>query len=533
MTIRNFNQIISIKSTPVTTPNVKQVSSTVWDNKFNGLTFFNSQVSLSDSLWVTGNTTIGGKTDLNGDTTVTGVTALNGDATITGVTTLSSLLPADIVLDVTGGIDLKGDTTVTGKTTLSGFVNIDGDLISPTDTVLDVIGVTSLNGNTFVKGNTTLSGLSPDDTVLDVTGVTSLNGDTNVIGKTTLSGFVNIDGDLISPANIVLDVIGVTSLNGDTNVTGKTTLSGLVNTVGNLISPAEIVLDVNGKTKLTGDVEVVGDLIGPTNFFIKPLVNGSLTPTVTVEGDLRAVGLTYLTGNTTVTGSITLALPVLQSLVSSSDDVVVLDATGKTKLTGNVEVVGNVEVSGKLKGPNQFIIDPSPYEVDEADSFGGTVIINGNLTVKDLNITIASGAQNKGEAQGAGLTIKLGGTDVATLSYESTGDNFLLNKQIRLNADPSDGNDLARKSYVNKGENINTNSIGLNSLKGFKFKVISDTTELPLNNVVTFNDIIPIHGEPSIFYILNKRTSAVTVFEKTVKTGLSMLVYDGNEWFVE
>ena len=524
MTIRNFNQIISIKSTPVTTPNVKQVSSTVWDNKFNGLTFFNSQVSLSDSLWVGGNTTIGGVTTLNGNTNVYGVTTLNGNTNVYGVTTLSGL-PADIVLDVTGKIDLKGDTNVIGKTTLSGLL--------PADIVLDVIGVTSLNGDTFVKGNTILCGLLPADTVLDVTGVTSLNGDTNVIGKTTLSGFVDIAGELLSPTEIVLDVIGVTSLNGDTNVTGKTTLSGLVNTVGNLISPAEIVLDVNGKTKLTGDVEVVGDLIGPTNFFIKPLVNGSLTPTVTVEGDLRAVGLTYLTGNTTVTGSITLALPVLQSLVSSSDDVVVLDATGKTKLTGNVEVVGNVEVSGKLKGPNQFIIDPSPYEVDEADSFGGTVIINGNLTVKDLNITIASGAQNKGEAQGAGLTIKLGGTDVATLSYESTGDNFLLNKQIRLNADPSDGNDLARKSYVNKGENINTNSIGLNSLKGFKFKVISDTTELPLNNVVTFNDIIPIHGEPSIFYILNKRTSAVTVFEKTVKTGLSMLVYDGNEWFVE
>ena len=353
-------------------------------------------------------------------------------------------------------------------------------------------------------------------------------------------------------------------MNGDINVTGKTTLSGIVNTSGELLSPTDIVLDVNGKTKLTGDVEVVGVLKGPTNFFIKPLVNGDQSPTVTIEGDLIAVGLTYLSGNTTVTGSITLvAQNVPQSLVSSYDDIVVLDVTGKTKLTGNVEVVGktnltgdvevigktnltgDVEVVGKLKGPNQFIIDPSPFEHTD-----GTVIIKGNLTVQgntttvnssnldvvDKNITIAKGNLIASEANNAGLSIDITSSTQATLLYEynesGTKDNFIFNKQIRYPGDPVNNDDLARKSYVNNGEHINSNSIGLNSLKGFKFKVISEDTPVSSGNIVSYADIIPVPGEPSIFYILNKQ-NPVTVFSKMVKTGLSMLVYDGNEWFVE
>ena len=142
-----------------------------------------------------------------------------------------------------------------------------------------------------------------------------------------------------------------------------------------------------------------------------------------------------------------------------------LFVTGAVTVTGGSTFTGAVECKYTLKGPTEFIIDPAPY--GEVDNFGGTVIINGNLTVKgttttvnsttldikDVNITLASGAQSKLDANGAGLTIKLGVTDgvsngVATLLYESNQDNFLLNKQIRLNADPSNDNDLARKSYV-------------------------------------------------------------------------------------
>ena len=108
-----------------------------------------------------------------------------------------------------------------------------------------------------------------------------------------------------------------------------------------------------------------------------------------------------------------------------------------TGLSGTPAIsVANITTTGELRGPASFTIDPAAVGDNT-----GTVIIKGNLqvdgatttinsttlTVDDLNLTLASGAANGTAANGAGITID--GAS-ATLTYQSTGDNWAFNKNL-------------------------------------------------------------------------------------------------------
>ena len=116
-----------------------------------------------------------------------------------------------------------------------------------------------------------------------------------------------------------------------------------------------------------------------------------------------------------------------------------IDATHAANLT----VDSDLTVNGVLKGPANFYIDPLPY-----DSDGGTVIIRGDLQVQgttttinsteisigDLNLSLADNATNASEADGAGLTIggdSYSGTK-ATLAFNGSTDEWEFNKTLNL-----------------------------------------------------------------------------------------------------
>ena len=353
-------------------------------------------------------------------------------------------------------------------------------------------------------------------------------------GLTLFNSQVSINKSLFVNAKMLanhLDVNGI--LNTKTLVVSEfTTLNGP--------STFNETLTINGHVQENG-VDV-GDALnvnrGPSTF--NDTLNVNCASTLT--GALNVTGASTLTGSLDVTGASTLT-----GAVSCNNS---LEVTGaSTTLRGSLDVTGvstfngAVECKSILKGPSEFIIDPSPFEDND-----GTVIIKGNLTVqgntttvnssnldiKDVNITLAKESTSPVHSDGAGLTINLGAdTTAATLLYESNQDNFLLNKQIRLNADPVDENDLARKNYVNKGENINNNSIGFEKLKGFKLKVItdSDVSDIDLTDI----DLTV----PCVLYVLNKKesldpTSAMLgTYEFVLYPGFSMHVYDGTVWSSE
>ena len=109
-------------------------------------------------------------------------------------------------------------------------------------------------------------------------------------------------------------------------------------------------------------------------------------------------------------------------------------------LSGNLSAV-NTTLTGYLRGPASFVIDPAVH-----GNNSGTVVIAGNLqvdgtqtqinsttlTVDDINLTLASGAANAGAANGAGITID--GAS-ASLTYASSGDKFVFNKNLEVKSD--------------------------------------------------------------------------------------------------
>ena len=107
-------------------------------------------------------------------------------------------------------------------------------------------------------------------------------------------------------------------------------------------------------------------------------------------------------------------------------------------ISGDTTLTGNLTLTGYLAGPATFTIDPAGVGDNT-----GTVVIAGNLqvdgttttinsttmTVDDLNITLASGAANAAAADGAGITVD--GAS-ATLTYNSTPDAWSFNKNVGI-----------------------------------------------------------------------------------------------------
>jgi hypothetical protein len=100
---------------------------------------------------------------------------------------------------------------------------------------------------------------------------------------------------------------------------------------------------------------------------------------------------------------------------------------------------GNIVTTGYIRGPASFTIDPAAHGDNTGTLIvagnlqvdGTTTTVNSsNLSVADLNITVAEGAANAGAANGAGLTVD--GAN-ATFTYDSSNDRWAMNKSLATN----------------------------------------------------------------------------------------------------
>jgi len=108
----------------------------------------------------------------------------------------------------------------------------------------------------------------------------------------------------------------------------------------------------------------------------------------------------------------------------------------------------DITLGGKIIGPATLTIDPYVEDTINPENPNlGTVVIHGNLQVDgttttinsqtvdifDKNITLAVDSPNAEAADGAGITIDLGEDDgEATLTYGSSDDNFVFNKDVKV-----------------------------------------------------------------------------------------------------
>jgi len=211
----------------------------------------------------------------------------------------------------------------------------------------------------------------------------------------------------------------------------------------------------------TGTVTLAGAVTG-FQTFTAVLSDGDTTYYCIVHRDTAEfeVGLgTFTASGTTLARTTVLESSNSGSLVSftsGTKDVFITYPAEKSVYLDASDVlsVGNISTTGYLRGPSTFTIDPATHGDNT-----GTLVIAGNLqvdgttttvnstdmTVDDLNITVASGAANAAAADGAGLTID--GAS-ATFTYVAIGDKFAFNKPIDVTGNiivsgTVDGRDVA------------------------------------------------------------------------------------------
>lgn len=196
----------------------------------------------------------------------------------------------------------------------------------------------------------------------------------------------------------------------------------------------------------TGDVTLAGAVEGFQTF--GAVLSNSDTTYYAIshrDSDEWEVGLgTYDSTAGTIARTTVLESSNSGSAVSftagTKDIFITLPAEKAVTLDANDDLsVGNIITSGYLRGPATFTIDPAAYGDNT-----GTLVIAGNLqvdgttttvnstnvSVDDLNITVASGAANAAAANGAGLTVD--GAN-ATFTYDSANDRWAMNKDLATN----------------------------------------------------------------------------------------------------
>jgi hypothetical protein len=508
MTIRNFNSIYSKQVTVVNSDLINEVSTSKWDNKFDGLTLFNSQVRVAKLLTVDGTlsasgaVTVGGATTLNntlygaGDATFGGTLAASGAVTVGGATTLNNTLYGAGAATFGGTLAASGAVTVGGGTTLKS--------------TLYGAGAATFGGTLAASGAVTVGGGTTLKSTLYGAGNATFGGTLAASGAATFGSTLYAAGNISTSGNI-------TAVNGAfSNATCGGTFT--CNGVGNLAFGTLIATYGVG-------VAIAGSLRGPADFVIDPAAYNNETGNVTIRGNLLSNGTLAASGAVTVGGATTLKNTLYGAGAATFGSS--LSASGAVAFGNTLSVTGDTTLSGALRGPAEFIIDPSQYN-DET----GTVVIRGNLRVQgetttinsanlevaDRNIIISKNAVARSDSDEAGLSMDLGYVsgstgpkNYATLNYQYNGDNFRVNKLVRCASGPVVPDDLTNKAYVdslisssvvNAGYSIAPNTIGFNVINGFKFKVIQRASDF---NGVGRNDICLT--ENNILYIWNNGTT--------------------------
>ena len=223
------------------------------------------------------------------------------------------------------------------------------------------------------------------------------------------------------------------------------------NTQSNSISTGAVI--VSGGMAVNGNIHAAainGTPIGNTNpstgAFTSLTVNGAAFTSVSsgnaqitggnvtgvsnlsaTDAVLTTAAVTNLsTANAVITGGYVTGLSnlaVTGATTSGGNLVAAATTTSTSTTTGALVVIGGVGIGGNVN------VGEDLYVTGNLTVQGNSTTLNVNtLDVEDKNITIAKGSINSAAADGAGLTID--GAN-ATLTYVSTGDQFVFNKTVK------------------------------------------------------------------------------------------------------
>lgn len=285
----------------------------------------------------------------------------------------------------------------------------------------------------FGKGD---DGTGNATTIIAIGGEYFTNMLDHVAGSLTASSALIVDADS-KVDNLKVDNI---DLNGNTISTTDTNGTLTLNPNGSGT------VDVS-TSKITSVVDPTADQDAATKLYVDTV---AAAKTLTIGADTGSNDDVNLsTGRLDIFGGTGLETVVTNDTITINTSATTIGDTAVdlggsiTDLTGLTSLqVDNITINGNTiqstDGSNTLYLDPAP-----TDSDGGDLIIRGNLTVQgttttinsteisvnDLNLTLADGAGNAADADGAGITID--GAD-ATILYDAATDRWDLNKPLEL-----------------------------------------------------------------------------------------------------
>ncbi|WP_167856075.1 filamentous hemagglutinin N-terminal domain-containing protein [Natronospirillum operosum] len=375
---------------------------------------YNSAVSLTNSITLTGNTvafsdTVAGN---NNDLTVAGDLDLQGEMTDVAdlEVTDSSTLGADV--NTTGNQTYGGTVTLAGQRELAGTLLNFGDLLTGDGSNLTVTGALELHdttsniGDLTIAGDLNLQGAITDVTNLEVTGTSTLGADVTTTGNQTYTGAVTLANgdrqlagteitfsDTVTGDDSDLTIAGILDLQGnmtavaDLEVTGSSTLGADVTTAGNQTYGGAVTL-ANGDRQLAGTEITFSDAVAGSGDNLTITGNLDLQGTMISVADLEVAGTSTLsadvttTGNQTYTGAITLTDSI--TLITTDSDIEfgsTIDGAHELTLTAGT---GTVTIGGDAGGDtalDSLDITAGSIELEQDVTTSGNQTYNGAVTL--------------------------------------------------------------------------------------------------------------------------------------------------------
>lgn len=201
------------------------------------------------------------------------------------------------------------------------------------------------------------------------------------------------------------------TFNGSSNVSGAATLA-----------------TVNANTGVFGSTTGIPVITVNAKGLITSVTTAAISSTLAIAAGTGSDTVRVGTDTLTFAGGVGVATTITDNQVSF--------AIGQPVATTSNVTFNDVTVAGVLYSND---ISASSVTVDGDAVITGNLTINGttttinatNLSVSDLNITVAKDATSAAAANGAGLTV-IGPTTPATLTYSSTDDRWNLNKNLNV-----------------------------------------------------------------------------------------------------
>ena len=259
-----------------------------------------------------------------------------------------------------------------------------------------------------------------------ITAATSTNL-ANTLVRRDASG--NFTTNIITAALVGNASTSTTWLTGRTiSLIGDLTYTSPTFNGSSSVSGAATLATVNANTGVFGSTTGIPVITVNAKGLITSVTTAAISSTLAIAAGTGSDTVRVGTDTLTFAGGVGVATTITDNQVSF--------AIGQPVTTTSNVTFNDVTVAGVLYSND---ISASSVTVDGDAVITGNLTINGttttinatNLSVSDLNITVAKDATSAAAANGAGLTV-LGPTVPATLTYSSTDDRWNLNKSLNV-----------------------------------------------------------------------------------------------------